>query len=156
MASRVIFIDTSVLLNVLSVPHQGNRPDQDADRRKFVELNTDKSVQLVLPLTTIIETGNSIASISGEKHELVGRYVGFLRATLSGDAPWVAAGFSSTSALLTKMLDDTPYPLHGLLLSMVGTGDAAILAEVAELRRRLPTKMPIEIWTRDRGLQVYS
>lgn len=155
MAARVVFIDTSVLLNVLRVPHQGNHGDQEDDRRKFAALLAER-VQLVLPLTTIIETGNAIASTDGEKHQLVQRFVGFLRATLTGDAPWVAAGFSSTSALLKELLDDAPTPLESLMNSKVGTGDAAILAEVAELKRRLPTGMPVEIWTRDKGLSAHS
>lgn len=49
MASRVVFVDTSVLLNVLQVPHTGNQADQEADREKFVALY-DEGVQLVLPL----------------------------------------------------------------------------------------------------------
>lgn len=155
MAARVVFIDTSVLLNVLKVPHTGNAEDQEADREKFAALH-DQGVQLVLPVTTIIETGNAIASIDGEKHQLIQVFVSFLRATLTGDAPWVAAGFSSTSALLRELLDDAPAPLDSLMNSKVGTGDAAILAEVAELRRRLPTGMPVEIWTRDKGLSAYS
>lgn len=156
MSARVVFIDTSVLLNVLRVPHTGNHEDQEADRTEFAALLAEEVVQLVLPLTTIIETGNAIAGIDGDRHQLIQVFVGFLRATLTGDAPWVAAGFSSTSALLRELLDDAPTPLDSLMNSKVGTGDAAILAEVAELKRRLPTGMSVEIWTRDKGLSAYS
>lgn len=120
MAHRVVFIDTSVLLNVLRVPNTGNQGDQDADRQKFAALY-DEGVQLVLPVTTIIETGNAIASLDGEKHSLIKTFVGFLQETISGNDPWMAAGFSNTTDLLRHLLRDPNTPLLALMHGGVGT-----------------------------------
>ena len=59
MSRRAIFIDTSVLSNLLRIP--GKNQDMEKAQQDFVALQEDNSVQFVLPVTTVIETGNHIA-----------------------------------------------------------------------------------------------
>lgn len=56
----VYFIDTSVLLNILSVP---NRNQCESQIKNELMEYVRRNVVLILPLATIIETGNHIAHI---------------------------------------------------------------------------------------------
>lgn len=59
---EVVFIDTSILVNLLDI--QG----RNADRREVVAeflAGQAKQTTFVLPVTTIIETGNHIAHVHG-------------------------------------------------------------------------------------------
>ena len=56
--SAVCIIDTSVFLNLLNVP--GKNQDLESIVRSFQEY-TDLNVTFILPMATIIETGNHIA-----------------------------------------------------------------------------------------------
>jgi hypothetical protein len=153
---EVVFVDTNVLLNILQVPGCGNQVDFDHDIAEFERL-VNQGDQLVFPLTAVVEAGNAVASISGrDKHSCITRYLDFLQASQDGTAPWVAAGSASTAALVAQMLTNDTSTLGSLMLSGVGAGDAAILAEMALLRQRMPSGTPMRIWTRDEGLNSYN
>lgn len=152
----VVFIDSSVLLRVLNVPGNTSKEEHELDVAQF-SAYVAAGDQLVLPLTTVIETGNAIARVSGgDRHRCIVTFVTFLRGSVANQRPWIASGLASTSALLSRMLDDGTIHLVDLMDSGVGTGDAAIIAEVADLRERVPSATPIVIWTHDMGLKAYS
>ena len=148
---EAVFVDTSVLLNVLNVPR--NNDHHDTDRDEFQRL-IEQQATLILPLTVVIETGNAIVRDCGrEVYAVSKRFVSFLEDALNGTAPWVVGTRSTTPGLLRRVLDgDGHGPLLQLMSSGVGAGDAAILAEVAEYRSRVPRQTPVRIWSRDRGL----
>lgn len=58
---NVRFIDTSVMMNLLEVP--GRCADSQMIKDEFRQIIDNKEV-LILPIATIIETGNHIAHIS--------------------------------------------------------------------------------------------
>ena len=58
---NVRLIDTSIMLNLLEVPKRCNDKDQVQEELKKALQNNDT---LILPVATIIETGNAIAKIS--------------------------------------------------------------------------------------------
>ena len=60
----VVFIDSSVLLRVLNVPGNTSKEEHELDVAQF-SAYVAAGDQLVLPLTTVIETGNAIARVSG-------------------------------------------------------------------------------------------
>lgn len=155
MPRRVVVVDTSVLCNVLRIPGMGNASDFDADF-KTLEGHVQAGVQLVLPLATIIETGNFVAQSTGDRHRYIEQFVKFLDATVSGRAPWVASGHATTSALVEQMLTATPSSLKDHLGARIGTGDASILAEVARLRHAFGGGTTVEVWTRDSQLGAYA
>ena len=71
---NIRFIDTSILLNILDIP--GRNADKDMVTKEFKQIIKDPNQTLILPLATIIETGNHIAHISNgcvrrEKGELM-------------------------------------------------------------------------------------
>lgn len=154
---HVVFIDTTVLLNLLNVPHNNDEHAGDTSQLKRL-VGTDAT--LVLPFTTIIETGNAIVRNAGRQVHACGcRLVAVLRATMADEAPWVASGVGLTHALLPLIVDGrggVPALLDLMMVSGVGTGDAGILAEICEYRQRIPSATPVAIWTHDEGLKAYS
>lgn len=153
---EVVFMDTTVLLNVLNVPGNTNSVTaHDVDIKRLGEL-VRAGAQLVLPLTTIIETGNAIAKVTADRNRYVDQFVRFLRSSLTSEAPWLATGETTNAALLSRMVDGGDVKLADLMRTGVGTGDAAIIAEVAELKTRIPSATPVSIWTHDKGLSAYA
>lgn len=71
---RVLIIDTSILCVWLDVPGMGNcGPDHDKwDKRRVdekIEAEKTNNTVFVLPLATIIETGNHIAQSAHSRKE---------------------------------------------------------------------------------------
>lgn len=77
---NVRFIDTSVMMNLLEVP--GRCADSQMIKDEFRQIIDNKEV-LILPIATIIETGNHIAHISNEnsRRTIVSKFGEFLRKT---------------------------------------------------------------------------
>ena len=66
---EVIFIDTSILCNIVPVP--GFNQDQEEVRAEMKEL-VEKKAKFVLPITAVIETGNHIAQLpDGDKRRKI-------------------------------------------------------------------------------------
>jgi hypothetical protein len=156
---EVVFVDTSVLLNVLNVPGNCKPHEHERDKNKMEELQQANAI-LILPMTALIETGNAVAKVSGsDKYNVTERYLKVVRATVEQKAPWTFSGTALNGALVEKMLSSTgSIPgLVDLMKTSVGTGDAAILQEVAQYQSNvhLPSGTPIRIWTHDVGLQAY-
>lgn len=155
--TTVVFVDTSVLLNIVQVP------GKDQDYEQVVEELRDRverGEELVLPVTAVVECGNHVAQIKGahdDRFAAAGRFVNVLRAVRDGEAPWT---FNQTewdgeywSALIGGA--GTGEPLEELLNRGIGTGDVAILAERETYRRRTGLQ-DVRIWTLDVGLSAYS
>jgi hypothetical protein len=155
---EVVFIDTSVFVNLLDVPQL------NADRAVVVKdftVSQRQDATFVLPVTTIIETGNHIAQISGRgdvRHDCAQRFVGALKAALAAQPPWVLAGHAWDGQMIDLIVHGAGQRPEALLLLCqgIGTGDIGILAEVDAYRRRVPSATPVRIWTLDAGLAAYS
>lgn len=157
--AEVVFIDTSVLLNLLDVPGKNSHHQQL--REEFNALVAG-DVTLVIPIAAVIEVGNHIAQLSDGnlRRDRATTFTGFLRASLEGVAPWVVSGASWDETFLRRLLDG-----HGSLPGLVelsseklGSGDVSILHELDRYRRRsdLPSKLPVRLWTLDGQLAAYA
>lgn len=83
---RVEFIDTSVFCHIIAVPGRSSEEDTKAFGEEFVRRHAQEGVRFVLPITTIIETGNFIQPCTTGRREAA-------EATVPGRA------WSSTSPL---------------------------------------------------------
>ena len=155
---RVVFLDTSVLLNILAVPRK------DGDRAtvvpRFKQLARDGAT-LIIPIAAVVEVGNHLAQLSGkERREPAKVFADMLRSSLRGKAPWVVSGASWDVDFLEQLVDGHPGRpgLVDLCQQGVGTGDGSILLEVERYRQRsdLPSALPVELWSLDAGLQAWS
>lgn len=154
----LVLIDTSVLLNILDVPNR------NADRASVVRTfaaGQRRRDAFVLPVTSIIETGNHIAQLpsGGQRRACAARLISALDIACVDDAPpWTLTGAAWDNALITAIIHGTEHRPNALAMfdQGIGTGDLAILAEVDVLRTRLPSATPIWIWTLDETLGAYA
>jgi hypothetical protein len=156
----VVFVDTSVLLNVLNAP--GNRkPDGHTRDCSEMERLRQAGTTPILPMTALVEAGDAVAKVSGNNQDNgTQRYPRVVRATINGSAPWAFSGAALVGHSFKRMLSgaDSIPDLTQLMPSRVGTGDAAIMQGVAQYRMNvhLPSGTSVRIWTHDEGLRAYA
>ncbi|MCK9249345.1 MAG: hypothetical protein M0P31_10290 [Solirubrobacteraceae bacterium] len=156
MTRTVVFIDTSVLLEVLAVP--GKSQQHEAITDELRQRVKDRQ-GLVLPTAAVIETGNHIAQLhdGGQRRHHADRLSRIIRATAVGEAPWVMHGARWDAELLTRLCDGARGcpPLIDMAMQGVGTGDVSILAEAEAYAERV-AGVDVRIWTLDEGLRAYA
>jgi hypothetical protein len=157
--AEVVFVDTSVLLNLLDVP--GKNSERVALAAEFKAL-VSAGAALVIPVAAVVEVGNRIAQLSsgGHRRDRAQRFAAFLRPPPDGRAPWVVSGASWDETLLGRLVDGhDPAPgLVDLCTDKVSSGDASILHELYRYRERtdLPSATPVPLWTVDALLDGYA
>lgn len=158
MGRRVLIIDTSILNCWLQVPGK-ETCGPDEDRWDFDR--TDACLQqairdgatLVLPVATLIETGNHIAHVAGDRYTLAEGLVDILNKTLNEEEPWAAFEHQSelwTTANLNRLAEEWPQ----LAARGLGIGDATIM-DVADYYAKVGT-LDVQILTGDRGLSQHQ
>jgi hypothetical protein len=154
---NVLIIDTSILCVWLKIPGM-DTCGPDRDRWDFTRVDekiqseeVDKTT-FVLPLATIIETGNHIAQSAFNRKELSEALAELMCKSAEQQTPWAA--FSEQSVLWTtdklKRLADT-WP--ELAIKKISLGDATI-KDVAEYYAQMGCS--VEIVTGDKGLKSYE
>lgn len=148
----VRIIDTSVLLNILDIPNRNANHKEVFDEFKY--LAESKNETLILPLASIIETGNHIAHISDgnirrEKAKLFALY---LKKTSDGEAPWEYFGKELDKDDLKFMADKFPENA----MRETGIGDMSIIRAYEKYKQLVPSIGRIMIWSLDGHLQGYS
>jgi hypothetical protein len=157
--AEVVFVDTSVLLNVLDVP--GKNSDRSTVMTDFKALLVGNAT-LVIPVAAVVEVGNHIAQLpsGSDRRTRASRFCDFLDRSLRGEAPWVVSGVPWDGSFLSRLINgDGGLPaLTELCVSQVGSGDASILLELSSYRERadIPSAMPVRLWTLDAGLAAYA
>lgn len=157
MPNRVLIIDTSVLCCWLRIPDKetagpsDDRWDHDRVETLLAEERQCGST-FVLPIATLIETGNHIAQSPRDRFELATRLAGHLRASAVAESPWAA--FADQADLwdpehLRQLAEDWP----ALAAGQLTIGDATIKA-VAEFYAS--AGMHVQIITGDAGLKAYE
>lgn len=154
---KVIVIDTSIMCVWLQIPgfeNCGSHEDMwnyervNAKIQKEIEANTT----LVLPLATIIETGNHISQAKADRYQLAQRFTAILRDSVNNEIPWAA--FSEQSELwndeaILRLANQWPQ----LAVQKMSLGDATI-KDVAEFYAKI--RYEVEIFTGDDGLRAYQ
>ena len=154
---RVLIIDTSILCVWLEVPGMDTcGPDHDRWHKQKVDNKIQSEMQqkttFVLPLASIIETGNHIAQASHSRKERGEALADLMRKSADQQSPWAA--FSEQSVLWSaerlKSLADSWPDLAAQKLSL---GDLMI-KDVAEYYAQMG--FAVEILTGDQGLKAYQ
>lgn len=154
---KVLVLDTSVLCCWLEVPGKqtaGSRDDPWTTERiaTLIKTETAKGSVLVLPIASLIETGNHIAQAQSRRHECAVELAMHIASTADAASPWAA--FTEQSTLwepekLKAMAREWPDLAKGGL----SIGDATI-KQVAEHYARAGFR--VEILTGDAGLKAYE
>lgn len=157
MSRKVLIIDTSVLCCWLRVPGKeeaGPANDRWDHLRIDSLLNQERIKQstFVLPMATLIETGNHIAQAPEYRFERATELATHLRAATDGNTPW--ALFTEQSPLwdvenLRVLAESWPT----LAAGGISIGDATI-KEVAEYYAG--AGFTVEILTGDLGLKAFE
>ncbi len=155
MVRRVEFVDTSVLCNILDIP--GRNQDRESVLRALRD--EKRSCDLILPVTTVIETGNHIAQLSDGRlrRQHADKLSDLLGLVITGQAPWVLHTVEWGEGFLRSLLSGagtgTPFSDH--VMTKLGLGDLCILTE-RELYRARVVNVDVGIWTLDAQLRSHS
>jgi hypothetical protein len=155
--SSICLMDTSVFLNLMDVPNRNNHKAQVQDDFKTYAL---EGCTFILPMATIIETGNHIAQ-NGDgstRRKTAQIFVDMIKDAFSGAAPFQISELPSSYEILT-WLDD--FPNHAgrnksPSKTTEGTsfGDLSIIKEFDKCCGRFAMS-EVRIWSLDSDLQQY-
>jgi hypothetical protein len=156
MKRKVVFVDTSVLVEVLRIPGKSQRPEAV---QKELRERTAAGESIVLPTAAIIETGNHIAQLENgtERRTHAEGFAKVLESTIAQEPPWVFNGAPWDKNLLTFLCHGPGgcAPLADMASQGIGVGDVSILAEAAAYRARV-AHVDVQVWTLERGLAAYT
>ena len=157
MKNKVLIFDTSVLCVWLRVPGketcgpENNRVTFEYVNRK-IETEKNQGTTFVLPIASIIETGNHIAHSPGDRHVAGHAFADIISATADQISPWAA--FTEQSDLWKKEnLKVLAARWKESVISGQSLGDASIV-DVANYYAS--AGFHVEIFTGDQGLKAYE
>lgn len=154
--SEVVFVDSSILYNLLDIPHKNSHRVEVLE--EFARLQQSHAT-LIFPVTAVVETGNTIGRLDGAAcRDRAEKFAALLRHALDGTVPWAVSGVSWGVEFLRLLLDGGAHGMGLVDFATVGIGggDASILLEIEQYRRRIPGATPVRLWTRDVQLAAYS
>jgi hypothetical protein len=154
--SSVCLIDTSIFLNLLNVPNcNESKLHVIEDFKTFA----DAGCIFLLPMATILETGNHIAQNGdGNVRRITAqRFVDAVKAAFSGEAPWRPTIFPTQEEILLWIdrfpdyagMNKAPDKPEG-----TSFGDLSIIQEFHKACNRFPMS-EVFIWSLDSDLQSY-
>jgi len=154
---KVLILDTSILWVWLQVPKMdtcGSDNDKwDYERvDKFIKEEIRASTTLVLPLATIIETGNHIAQSGVKRRETAQALAKIMIEAADEKSPWAA--FTHQSELWeSEEMKNLATSWPDLADRKISIGDATIKT-VAEYYAKMGFQ--VEIMTGDMGLKAFE
>jgi len=157
MSKRVLIFDTSVLCCLLKIPGKETAgPAEDiwdhGRISRLIEKELLTKSTFVLPLASIIETGNHVAQASGDRYSVAVELADIISSAAMGSSPWAA--FTDQSGLWEKeQLANLAKNWPNLAKSGLSIGDATI-KDVAEYYAK--ARFSVEIITGDAGLKAYE
>ena len=157
MKKQVLIFDTSVLCVWLKVPGKETcGPEENLLTYDIVNAKIEEEKQqgttFVLPIASIIETGNHIAHSAGDRHVVGHAFADIISATADQISPWAA--FTEQSELWKKdNLKVLAERWKENVISGQSLGDASIV-DVANYYAS--AEFEVEIFTGDQGLKAYE
>lgn len=148
--SIIALIDTTVFLNILDVP--GFNQHREEVLKELKELKATRGANLLLPLATIIESGNHISHLSDgkERRRYAELFIDEVRASIDGGAPWTPIALPDKEIMASWLKDFPEYAMQGL-----GIGDASIIKQwQAACDRHIRSR--VKIWSLDKHLNCYD
>lgn len=150
MKRHFILIDTSVLCEILEIPKKAETPS--LFKTKLESFATENKL-LVLPLATILETGNHIAHIEDGRlrRDRAKKLVELVRSTLAGKTPFSNLHFWNEADLKSWMQSFPEFAQ-----AEIGLGDVSIIKDCTSLKDQSKPKRIVSIWSKDDHLQSYG
>ena len=154
---KVLIIDTSILCVWLDIPGMDScGPDNNKwDKLRVnekIQSETQKGTTFVLPLASIIETGNHIAQAAHSRKERGDALADLMRKSADQQTPWAA--FADQTILWSpEKLKSLANIWPELAARKLSLGDITI-KDVAEYYAQMECE--VEILTGDMGLKAYE
>lgn len=145
----IVLIDTSVFLNILDIPqHNQDRDTVFAD----LEVSIRNSDTLLLPMATIIETGNHISQVSDgrQRRRAAKRFCEKVIDAIDCNAPWSILHFWESEQLKAWLAEFPDYAMR-----KIGVADLSIIKDW-ESMCALHQGQRVRIWSLDGDLQGYN
>ena len=155
--SSICIIDTSIFTNILDVPCRNQEHAKIIERfEEYILLEC----QFILPMATVIETGNHIAQ-NGDgrtRRATAQRFVDFVQSALNNDFPWILSKFPSSQEILHWLNDFPDYAMRNKSAEKTGEGtsfgDLSIIQEFEKAKVRF-SMTEVFIWSLDADLMAY-
>lgn len=152
---EVLFIDTSILCNLLAVPGRSDRAEEVQEQfKKYIE----EGKRFVLPITAIIETGNLIQQCRDGRRAAAERFAAALKRAVKENPPWVIHRMKWDQQFISALIDGDSTGM-GLVdhfdKRLLGAGDLSILVERDLYAAKIALRS-VRIWTIDKSLDVYQ
>ncbi|MEZ4340683.1 MAG: PIN domain-containing protein [Sandaracinaceae bacterium] len=146
----VALVDTSVFAELIGVPGMSSDRDELLDELRERLARGD---ELMLPLATIIETGNHIANGgNGDARRRVAiGFVDQVSKALAGKSPFTPTGPMTSDWMASWLGSFPPFAQQG-----VGLADLSIIQEWERQKRILASTRRILIWSKDHHLMGYD
>lgn len=142
----ICIVDTSILNNVLDVPHKNQNRDEVLRRLEELFAN---GTSVLLPIAAIYETGRHISQLDdGEvRRRIADRFVEEVTKALDGEAPWTPTPIH-TSGSMKIWLDEFPdAAMRGISLADLS------IRKVFEEQCELHLGRRVWVWSYDGDLQ---
>lgn len=149
----IVLVDTSVFCEIVPVPGRSQLRDEILGQ---LEEHIQNEVTLLLPIATILETGNHIAHINDGRQRRVTaeKFVQLVQQALGnieGPAPWTVPQPLLSPEDLQRYLNE--FPDHAM--REIGLGDLSIIKEY-ERQCQLHQLRRVFIWSLDDHLSAYD
>ncbi|MBR1415481.1 MAG: hypothetical protein IJ570_06430 [Prevotella sp.] len=157
MNKKVLIIDTSILCVWLKVPGKdscgsGKNTITFKDVNEKIEQEKQRGTTFVLPIASIIETGNHIAHSSGDRWMLGNSFADMISEMADAKSPWAA--FTAQNALWQPdKMKELAERWRQTVVSGQSMGDASIV-DVATYYDKMG--FDVEIYTGDEGLKAHE
>lgn len=128
--------------------------EYESVKKEFNEA-IEQNETLILPLATIIESGNHISHIADGniRREKAVKFQEFLRKTAKEEAPWELYGVGFYKRRLTYNSGS----ISRLCAKMeMGIGDMSIIRFYEKYKNEVPAVGRIMIWSKDKHLSCYQ
>lgn len=156
--NSICLIDTCIFLNLLNVPGRNqDRMEVNQSYSDYVELDTT----FILPMATIIETGNHIAQNGNgaTRRKTAQRFCDLVIGAFNGEAPFRPSEFQNSAEIATWLSEfpDEAGKNKSPQKTTEGTsfGDLSIIKEYEKCCQRF-SMSEIFIWSLDSDLKTYS
>ena len=147
----IVLVDTSVLCEILAVPNRSSAP---AHHRQQLQDYAEQGATLMLPMATLIETGNHIAQNgnSAEREVVARNFVKLVQQALRSEKPFGVASYPKPETV-QRWLDVFPEYASRTERKKkgIGLGDVSILDDYRE-QCALNRQRVVRIWALDHAL----
>lgn len=145
----VAIVDTSILCNVLNIPHKNGEKKEVLEE---LEIFLKNGTALLLPMATVYETGNHIAQLRNgtTRRHFANIFIEQVKKAVTGEAPWQVMQVPTIDELSEWLSEFPEAAMRG-----AGMGDLSIINEWKKFKVKTPYYR-VFIWALDSDLQGYD